>query len=281
MRPCLNLTTLMRTELEDAVAAAAEAGFGAVEIWVESLEKYLETHTADDVVGLLRTHGIGVSTIGDIESITFCNAEQFEELMRRCGHLASVARAISCPTLVVSASVRPRDVDDERVAEETVSVIGKLLDIVEPKGVNLALAFRAFEWCAVNSLEQVLEAIDHHGGRRIGLALDTFDLHASGVQPDTLKSFDPSQIFIARLSDSENVPRSILSDADRVLPGEGCAQLDAMLAALAETGYAGDVSLKILSQRLWGIAATEAAQIIMAVTKKYLPGARLEMETEK
>lgn len=281
MRPCLNLTTLMRADLEDAVAAAAAAGFEAVELWVDALEKYLDTHTTDDLHNLLQAHGIGVSSIGDIESVTFCNPEQFEGLTRHCEHLASVARAISCPTLVASASVRPRNVNHRQIAEETASVIGKLLDIVEPKGVNIAFAFRAFEWCAVNSLEQILEATSHHTGRRIGLALDTFDLHAARVPTNALKSIDPSQIFILRLSDCENVPSTILSDADRVLPGEGCANLDAMLEALTDAGYTGDVCLKILSQRMWGIDAAEAAQIIMAVTKKYLPGTRSEVESEQ
>jgi sugar phosphate isomerase/epimerase len=64
-----------------------------------------------------------------------------------------------------------------------------------------------------------------------------------------------------------------------VLPGEGVADLDAMLGALAEAGYAGDVSAKILSQRIWGIDAAEAASVIMAITRKYLPGAHPKMGT--
>ena len=278
MRPCLNLITLMRSELEEAVSAAAEAGFEAVELWVETLEKYLNTHTPDELVNLLQTHGMKVSSIGDIESVTFCNPEQFTEIRRGCERLASVAQAVSCPTLVVSASVRPPDADDAQIIEETASVIDTLLDIIEPNGVGLAFAFRAFDWCAVNSLEQILEAMKHHVGRQIGLALDTFDIHASGTQPDALKSLKPSQISIVRLSDCEDVPPPILSDTDRVLPGEGAANLDAMLEALANAGYTGDVSLRILSQRMWGIDAIEAAKVIMAVTQKYLPGMRQETE---
>jgi sugar phosphate isomerase/epimerase len=211
--------------------------------------------------------------------VTFCTPEQFEEIRRGCERLASIANAISCPTLVVSASVRPRDVDDSQIVQETASVIASLLDIVEPQSVGLAFAFRAFDWCAVNSLEQTLEAIGHHAGRQVGLALDTFDLHASGVHPDALRTLDPDRIAVLRLGDCEDLPAAILSDTDRVLPGEGVADLDAMLGALAEAGYAGDVSAKILSQRIWGIDAAEAASVIMAITRKYLPGAHPKMGT--
>lgn len=273
MQICLNLTTLLRADLEEAVGAAARAGFGAVELWVDSLERYLETHTIDDLHSLLDEHRMRVLSIGDIESVTFCNPEQFEELRRRCERLASVARAISCPTLVASASVRPRGTDASEIAVETSSVLGKLLDTVEPEGVGLAFAFRGFGWCAVNSLEQVREAVESHAGRRIGLALDTFDLHTTGVRPATLEVVEPSQIFVMRLSDCNDAPPPILSETDRVLPGEGVAGLNALLDALWKTGFSEPVSLKILSPRLWGLGATETAKVVMATAARYLPSA--------
>lgn len=276
MRPCLNLITVFRADLEEAVCAAAQAGFGAVELWTDSVERYLETHTIDELRSLLDAHQMEVLSIGDIESITFRDAEQFDELRSMFERLAAVANAISCPTLVVGASVRPRDADASRISEETASVLGKLLDIAEPRGVGLALAFRGFIWCAVNSLEQAMEAVEKHSGRRIGLALDTFDLHNTGVGPEMLKSLDPDRIHIMRLSDCEDVPAPMLSETARVLPGEGCARLDSMLDALRETGYSRPVSLKIPSPRLLSLDAAEAAKVVMAASERYFSCAQPE-----
>ena len=272
MQPCLNLTTILRADLEEAICAAAQAGFDTVEIWVECLERYLDTHTIDDLRRLLDAHRMGVLSIGDIESITFCNPEQFDQLRLRCERLASVASAVSCPTLVASASVRPHGADASRIARETSSVIGKLLDTLEPAGVGLAFAFRGFGWCAVNSLDQAREAVECHAGRRIGLALDTFDLHTTGVSPNTLETVESSRIFVMRLSDCIDVPPAILSETDRALPGEGIGRLDDMLEALGKSGFSGPVSLKILSPKLWGLDAAETAKIVMAVAGQYLPG---------
>lgn len=273
MRPCLNLTTILRADLEAAVKAAAEAGFSAVELWVDSLERYLESHSLEDLRNLIETHRLEVTSIGDIESITFCDPEQFEMLRRRCEELAAVAAAISCPTLVACASVRPPDADEPKIVEETAAALGKLLDVVEPSGVGLALAFRGFTWCAVNTLEQAREAVAAHVGRRVGLVLDTFDLHAAGVEPDDLKLIDPAGVFLVRMSDCENVPAALLSDADRTLPGEGVARLDAMLEAVRGIGYSGYVSLKILSPKLYSLDAAEAAKMVMAVSEPYLAAA--------
>ncbi|MBI4830676.1 MAG: sugar phosphate isomerase/epimerase, partial [Candidatus Lindowbacteria bacterium] len=201
------------------------------------------------------------------------NPEQFDELCRRFERMASVAKTISCPTLVVSASVRPRGADALAIAQETDSALGKLLDITESADVGLSLAFRGFQWCAVNSLEAACDAVAAHKGRRIGLALDTFDLHATGVQPERLKSIDRSILSVMRMSDCTDVSHAILSETDRVLPGEGVARIDAMLEAVYGAGFSGPISLKILSPALWSLKAEEIAKIVMAVASKYFPGA--------
>jgi sugar phosphate isomerase/epimerase len=218
-------------------------------------------------------------SIGDIESITFCNPEQLDGLCRRLERLASVARTISCPTIVASASVRPRGVGASVIAAEVESALGKLLDITEAAGVGLALAFRGFQWCTVNSLEGACEAVASHSGRRIGLVLDTFDLHATGVQPERLKVIDPSSIAVVRMSDCVDVPHPILSESDRVLPGEGVARLDAILEAVWTTGFAGPISMKILSPALWSLKPEEIAKIVMAVSSQYFRRDRLFGDT--
>ncbi|MBI5118132.1 sugar phosphate isomerase/epimerase [Candidatus Poribacteria bacterium] len=157
------------------------------------------------------------------------------------------------------------------ITNETASTLGKLLNIAEPAGVGLALAFRGFKWCAVNSLEGACEAVAAHRGRRLGIALDTFDLHAMGTQPETLKSIDPSIISVMRMSDCTDVAHAILSETDRVLPGEGVARLDAMLEAVWNAGFSGPISLKILSPALWSLKAEEIARIVMAVASQYFP----------
>ena len=152
--------------------------------------------------------------------------------------------------------------------------LAKLLDAVEPQGVGLAFAFRGFMWCAVNTFEQAKDAVANHAERRAGLVLDTFDLHATGVRPEELKSVDPARIFMMRLSDCEDVQPAVLSEACRVLPGEGAASLDDMLKAVCEAGYSGPVSMKIPSPKLLSLDPCDAAKVVMAVSEQYLPGAR-------
>jgi 2-keto-myo-inositol isomerase len=267
--PALNLVSLLRADVEQGVSAAAQAGFSNVELWVDSLEKYLKAHPVIDLQCLLDEHGIRVSAIGDIESVTFCNRQQFAELRAQCARLAILAREIGCPALVISGSVCPRGLDSAAVSAEVNSVLESLLEITEPQGIGLALAFRGFSWCSVNSLQQAIEAVERCNGRRIGVALDTFDLHAAGAGLDKIRSIPSSRILVARLADCPDISRPLLTDSARLLPGEGKAALPEMLKSIEHAGFSGPVSIKVISPRLLDLKPNQIAHMAMAAAEPY------------
>lgn len=276
MRPALNLMTLLRHNLEDGVAAAAAAGFESVELWVDALERYLKRHSVADLRNLLQEHQVRALSIGDIESVTFCTPQQFAEVRAQCARYAAIAREIGCPNLVVSGSVKPKGIERAALVEEAKSVLGRLLDAVEPEGVGLALAFKGFPWCSIHTLGMAAEVVAHHEKGQARLALDTFDIHNSGAEIEALESLDPERIAMVRLSDCADLPRPLLTDTCRALPGEGITELGAMMNSLARSRFSGAVSLKVLSPRLLNLGAKETAHMVMAAAEPYLAAARSE-----
>jgi hypothetical protein len=79
-----------------------------------------------------------------------------------------------------------------------------------------------------------------------------------------------------RLSDCANLPPPLLTDTGRVLPGEGIAELAAMMTALARSRFFGAISVKVLSPRLLNLGAKETAHMVMAAAEPYLAAARSE-----
>ena len=53
-------------------------------------------------------------------------------------------------------------------------------------------------------------------------------------------------VRLVHINDVESKPREAMTDADRLLPGEGVLPLDAMLRALAANGYDGAYSLEVM-----------------------------------
>ncbi|HLA84667.1 MAG TPA: TIM barrel protein [Thermoguttaceae bacterium] len=79
----------------------------------------------------------------------------------------------------------------------------------------------------------------------IGLAIDVWDLFVSGGSLETLRGLSADQLVAVRLADAPpDVPLEDLTESSRRLPSvEGRFDVPGALAALAEMGYKGPVSV--------------------------------------
>jgi len=106
------------------------------------------------------------------------------------------------------------------------------------------------EWTIVTSLEQTLELIDEVGDPSIGIVYDTWHLWNSRHIVESTRRF-AGRIAGVQVRDYRE-PRVY---RDRMIPGEGVANIPALLAALEEGGYRGWYDLEVISEERLGSAA--------------------------
>ncbi|MEW5959013.1 MAG: sugar phosphate isomerase/epimerase, partial [Chloroflexota bacterium] len=75
---------------------------------------------------------------------------------------------------------------------------------------------------------------------------DTYHFYVGGSTWESLETLDAGQVLIVHINDIENLPMDRLTDADRLLPGEGILPLPRMLAGLHQRGYRGAYSLEVM-----------------------------------
>ena len=75
----------------------------------------------------------------------------------------------------------------------------------------------------------------------VGLTLDCFHFHGMHSSLADLAQADGKKIFIVHLNDTEDFPIGSLLDEDRVWPGDGCIDLDAIFQTLKKIGWKEDV----------------------------------------
>ena len=74
------------------------------------------------------------------------------------------------------------------------------------------------------------------------------------IGPDEVANFHIDDLKPGKL-------RELLTDADRVMPGDGTLPLVEMIRKLQSTGYSGKVMLELFSPHWWGKPAEEVCRV--------------------
>lgn len=251
MRLGFHGATSMTSNLETDVQATAHAGFKALELWAGKIDKYLEDHSLEDFKALLVDNGVAAMSINSIEFITF-RGDEYPKIRARCRDLCQMAQAIDCPTIIVVPSPTPSyQTTWEEIVEEHVSVLRDLSDIAAEYGVKLSFELLGFGWCSVRTPRGAWEIVRKTGRDNVGLVVDCAHIYGGGGLFEEIEMVDPAHIFTFHLDDLEDVPKEAITDAKRILPGQGVIPLDDICQRLKNAGYDGDCSVELFRPEYW------------------------------
>lgn len=259
MQLAFHSATTMTSDLETDVAITAQAGFKALELWVEKIDRYLAAHTLTDLRVLFENHHIIPLAINSIEFIAFRGSE-YAQIQARLHELGEIAQAIGCPTIVVVPSPSPgRDVPWSDILAEYVKVLRDLSDIASRYQVRLSFEFLGFGWCSVRTPRAASAIVQQVARDNVGLTVDAAHFYAGGGLLSELDALDPSQIFAFHLDDLEDTPKEAIHDSRRLLPGLGVVPLDDICVRLKHIGYTGPCAVELFRPEYWNWDPQELA----------------------
>ncbi len=251
MRLAFHSATTMTSDLETDVAVTARAGFTALEIWAEKVDRYLASHAMGELGALFASHGVLPLALNSIEFIAF-RGSRHVEVQERLHHLGCIAQAIGCPTVVVVPSPTPdRNLDWCDIRAEYVRVLNGLSDIARRYGVRLSFEFLGFGWSSVRTPRAAMEIIQACGRDNLGLTIDAVHFYGGGGLIGELAQLDPERIFAFHLDDVEDIPKEAIRDSRRLLPGLGVVPLDQICAQLQHIGYTGPCAIELFRPEYW------------------------------
>jgi 2-keto-myo-inositol isomerase len=266
-----NGATTMKAALPEDIAAAAQAGFKALEIWAAKMDTYLANRSLDDLNALFTRHRVQPVSINSIEFITFRSAEDYALIKARCHELCARADELGCRKIVVVPSPTPEGgASWEEIKTESVRVLNDLADVAAPFGVQLAYEFLGFGWCSVRTLAQCWDIVQAVNRPSVGLVIDTCHFYAGGSQLASIEAVDPEKLLIFHINDVEERPKEMIEDAHRLLPGEGVMPLADILSRLQQIGFDGLCSIELFRPEYWERDPAELAAAARAATMKVL-----------
>lgn len=266
MRFAINQVTLGEREFRDVVEACSQAGFAAMELWLPHLEAYFAGgHSASDARAVLGDNGVVAAGACFVAGLLGSNAESKREAFdaakarfELCQELG--AEAIAC----VGDGPQAPAPDDYGHAAERAREIG---DLAESFGLTVGLEFVAgfpFLGTLATTARLVAEADHPH----VGVLLDTFHFWAGRSKMADFEGLGDAPITFVHLNDVADVPRETLTDAQRVLPGDGVLPLAEVVSRIEATGYDGYYSLELFNRALWELPPAEAARQAYAACQR-------------
>ncbi len=260
MQLAINGASTMTSDLPTDIAVAGEAGFGYLEIWATKMDRYLQNNSVSDLNELFHRHGVRPASINSIEFITF-REEEYETIRARCEELSQLAQALGCPYIVVVPSPTPsHQTTWEEIKAETVNTLKDLGAVAETYGVSLAFEPLGFGWCSVRTARGAWEIVEAVARDNVGLVLDACHFYGGGSELREIEFIEPAKLFIFHLDDVENLPKEAITDAKRLLPGQGVLPLAEICARLREIGFDGLCSVELFRPEYWSWPPVELAR---------------------
>jgi sugar phosphate isomerase/epimerase len=267
MKPCISQATTLPNSFAEDVAGYAGGGCAAVEVWLTKLEQHLETHTVADTKKLLEDHGTTLTAAAYQGGLLLSQGEarqaHFDHFRRRL----DLCQQFAIPTLILVADFVQR-VELTALGRAVVSLT-QAAQWAAGFDVRLALEFRGADtFCAC--LDTALTLVEQCREPNVGICLDVFHYYKGPSKPEDLDRLTSANLAHVQVCDVAGVPRELMSDADRVFPGEGDFRLAPIVHRLRQIGYDGWVSLELMNPVIWRAKPTQVAELGLTALQRLL-----------
>jgi sugar phosphate isomerase/epimerase len=225
--------------LQEVVAAAAGAGFRALGIGIdqaggEAAQRFAQAG--------LSCHELLALVITNDESRVLAAARAATE----------AATTMGAP-FVLTVFGAP-------LTQRTASIIARAAAVMDEAGVKMAVEFSPLG--PISTLGDALEVVDAAGRSRAGVVIDSWHFCRGESSWADLEAVPLGQIAYVQFADAL-APISDRRGSEtmnrRALPGEGVLELDRFVEILRGRGFAGTVSIEVLSEQLRALPIAEFA----------------------
>jgi sugar phosphate isomerase/epimerase len=260
MRPCINQLTTKTTPFDQDVEAYARAGFDAVEVFLPKVEAFCETHSYEQARRLLRDHGLEVvGACGGVMGMMLCQGEA-----KRTQHALLRKKLEQCENIGATQVNMVADFPAEPSMEHYELARQNLTEAAElaaSHGVQIAVEFVAWSHflAGVPTTQQLIRSV---AASNVGIMFDSFHFYKGHSKFSDLEELGRGDIAFVHINDAPNIPREVVTDQDRVIPGQGVLPLKRILEAVRATGYDGPVSAELLNPQLWEIEPETLARSV-------------------
>jgi 2-keto-myo-inositol isomerase len=246
MALCLHQTTLAGAGYRRSLEGAAKAGIRLIEVIPPHVEEFVKKEGMPAARRVLSDLGLKAVSSGGVRGIFEPHpgrAKALEELKARAAMIAELGvDRIVCPCGTsdkFTLDDYKRGVDNARQAGE----------VVKQSGVVAMLEFMRGS-TFIGTLPSALQLTREAAHPNVKPMFDFYHFWAGLSKLEDLELIREGELHHVHYQDVPRMPRELLDNSTRDIPGDGVAPLLHMLKAMQRKGYRGPLSVELFYPRL-------------------------------
>lgn len=265
MNVCISQATTLTANGVDDLTAFADINATGAELWLTKIEKHLETQSIDELKTLFHDRHLTPAAASYQGGLLLSQGEQRKASFDLFRRRLELCQALGVRTMVLVADFVQRV--DQTALQRAIVSLKQAAQWADGFGVRLALEFRGSDtFCSC--VETALLLVEQTEEPNVGLCLDWFHYYKGPSKLDDLARLTNANLFHVQVADVVGVPRELMTDSDRVMPGDGDFNYDGLVSTLQRIGYDGWVSLELFNPLIWQMKLTQVAELGLMATKR-------------
>ncbi|HLY60961.1 MAG TPA: sugar phosphate isomerase/epimerase family protein [Terriglobia bacterium] len=240
--PCINQATTMKADFKTAMDAYSKAGFRQVELWLDSVNPFLEKHSVAVARRAMADLGLSPrSACCECENLFFRGVPDRDKKWEAFKRKLDVSAQLGANHFVMCSGISEKVHPDDYTA--AVPMLHEVGELGKHFGIIIGIEFirgARFLGC-VETTANLLRQVGHPN---LGVLVDTFHFYAGISKLGDIERLKPGEISWVHIDDVPPKPRELLEDTDRVYVGDGILPLEKILPVLARV-YQGPVSFEV------------------------------------
>ncbi|MFO0937390.1 MAG: sugar phosphate isomerase/epimerase [Gemmataceae bacterium] len=269
MNACISQSCTMTTPFAEDLSRSAEGGAQAVEVWLTKLETHLKTQSLDDTLALLAERLLTPAAAAVQGGLLLSRGEQRSAHWDHFKRRLDLCERFRIPTLIISADPVANRSERAESLGIAMASLGEAAHWAAGFGVKLAFEFQG-TGAVCTTLETAARIVNEINHPHLGLCLDAFHFFQGPSKESDLSLVSTDNLFHVQLCDVAGVPRELMTDSDRIFPGEGDFPLAPLVRRLREIQYAGFVSLELTNPVLWQAKPTQVVELGLTALNRTL-----------
>jgi 2-keto-myo-inositol isomerase len=259
MTLCMHTNTSSGAGYRGALEGWARAGIKYVEINAALVDEFLKTDTIDGARRVLTDNGLTAvhGTVGQFGLI--------EPNERHAAAIDSLKKRLELFSTLGVKKVYTTTTGGQKLALDDYSKVADQLRVVGETAKAYETMFdiefvRTSQY--MSTLLTALKVTRQAAHPNVGVMFDFYHFWSGNNKLEDMDQIRSGEIQHVHFQDVPDMPRELLDNNTRVIPGDGVAPIGAMLKKLAEKGYAGPLSVELFLPKFRDGDPYEAAREI-------------------